>query len=247
MSDSPFLLLPPSEGKEPGAGPGKIRDAFGARLRDDREELRRALKSELKSMTQGRAEKLFKARGGLLEHAQSSMKEVVSGRAPVMPAWVRYSGVVWEHLDPWSLEDAQRARLLIPSGLYGVTTGTDAIADYRLTMLASLSPLGNLATWWRPRVTEALRTYLKSGTVIDLLPKEHAAAVDFDLLGESARVIRIRFVTADGKSAAGHGAKAVKGKLARRIVERGLARITVFAWEGWTVRREGTGFVVIAP
>ena len=247
MSDMPFLLVPPSEGKQPGAQPGRRKDSFSKALALPRHELRNALEKEITSLSEKRAEKLFKAKGDLLNRARTVTTSFLDGTAPMMPAWARYSGVVWEHLDPASLEDRQRARLLIPSAVYGVTTGTDSIADYRLTMLVGLSMLGNLGSWWRPHVTKALAKAAKGQVIVDLLPKEHANAVDFEVLGDIAEVVHIRFVSADGKSAAGHAAKAVKGTVARTLADRGLSRLKSFSWEGWTVRREGSDFEVIAP
>ena len=83
--------------------------------------------------------------------------------------------------------------------------------------------------------------------VVDLLPKEYAAAVDFAQLACSAGVLRVRFVSADGAAAIGHGAKAVKGRLAAHLLVEGLEAAPGFRWEGWRARRTAEGLVVSAP
>jgi cytoplasmic iron level regulating protein YaaA (DUF328/UPF0246 family) len=111
-----------------------------------------------------------------------------------MPAWRRYSGVVWTHLEPHSMTPAQRRRVLVPSGLYGVTTGVDLVADYRLKMDVGLAPLGNIAAHWRPYVATVLATHANGATVVNLLPTQHARAIDFKALGGNCRVIDVAFV-----------------------------------------------------
>ena len=56
-----------------------------------------------------------------------------------MPAWRRYSGVVWDHLDPASL--THRAPIVVVSGLHGLVGAEDPLPDYRLKMSANVAPL----------------------------------------------------------------------------------------------------------
>jgi cytoplasmic iron level regulating protein YaaA (DUF328/UPF0246 family) len=190
-----------------------------------------------------RVERLLGVRGSLLERAMASSRLVVAGRAPVMPAWQRYSGVVWTHLDPVTLSRVERARVIVPSGLYGVTTGEDPVADYRLKMSASLSPLGNLATFWRPRLTKVLKRHLAGAVVVNLLPKEHAASIDEPALREVCEFVTVRFEDSGG-AAVGHAAKAVKGTLARELLMGGLDALRSFGSDQWRVTSRDDGFVV---
>jgi cytoplasmic iron level regulating protein YaaA (DUF328/UPF0246 family) len=138
----------------------------------------------------------------------------------------RYRGVVWEALAPATLSPAARRRLgrrvLVPSGLWGLLSARDAVPPYRLAMNASPPGLGRLSSWWRPLVTRSVAARAGTGWVIDMLPVEHAAAVDPAGLGR-ARLVRVEIVEeGEGKGvprAVGHAGKALKGRLARAILE----------------------------
>jgi len=178
-------------------------------------------------------ERTLRVHGDLLERAVESSRAVAQGRARLLPAWRRYNGVVWSHLDPATLRPAHRRRILVPSGLYGVTTAQDHIGDYRMKMNVVLAPLGGLATFWRPRLTPTLVKHLEGATVVNLLPKEHGTAIDFAELGKTCHVITIRFVVEGEVVVAGHEAKAVKGILARQLLSDGLGALDIFDWQGW--------------
>lgn len=190
--------------------------------------------------------RVLKVRGALLTRAIDAARDLVADRATTLPAWRRYSGVVWEHLDPASLTSVERRRLLVPSALYGVTGGEDPVADYRLTMNAALAPLGNLATFWRPQLVPVLGPRFRGRTVVDLLPREHEAALDVAAL-TGVTWISVHFVTADGSRSVGHDAKAVKGVLAREVLIRGLEALEDFEWFGWRSRLGTHEVEVIAP
>ena len=149
----PLLLLPPSEGKAHGGRrPGRP-DAFAEELRLPRAAVLAELSDVLGSRTRPPPEAVFGVRGELLERAVAATADLVAGTAAVLPAWRRYSGVVWAGLEPATLTPADRRRILVPSGLYGLTTAADPVADYRLKLLVSLGRLGRLSTFWRPFVT----------------------------------------------------------------------------------------------
>ena len=149
--------------------------------------------------------------------------------SPTLPAHERYTGVVWQHLDPATLTRVARARaesgVVAVSGLLGLVGFDDPVPDYRCKMGASLPPLGKLSRWWRPRLTEALAARIGTATVVDLLPEEHAAALDRALLAEAARhYLRVEFTDGGGR-AAGHGAKAAKGLAARAVLGATAAKV----------------------
>lgn len=165
------------------------------------------------------------AKGALLDRTRESARRLARNRAPALPASARFTGVVWEHLRP---VDLPVERIAVVSALLGVVAGGDPVPDHRLKLSVSLPPLGRLDRWWRPGVTKALRLWVAGREVWDLLPQEHAAAVDYDAL--RAPVVRVRF---DGMS--GHDAKAVKGALARHVLRTGTAEGLDF--HGWRARR----------
>ncbi len=238
------LLLPPSEGKAPGGTFRRRRGSF-PQLLSKRAAVAEALADACADV--GQASKLLGARGDLLDRALEALTDLVEGTAPTMPAWRRYTGTVWQHLDPATLPDEARARLLVPSALMGITTGTDPVPDHRLRFSASLPGIGRLDRWWRNELTDALIDHLAGGLVVDLLPNEHAAALDWTRLAAAVPVVRVQFVSADGARAAGHAAKAAKGRFARAISTRGLEGARRFRWQGWHAQRRGDGIVVFAP
>lgn len=186
------------------------------------------------------------ARGPLLQRAIATTR-ALSLDPPVLAAWRRYQGVVWTHLAPSALRPSQRRRVLVPSGLLGLVCAEDPIADYRLTMNVAVAPLPTLSRFWRPTVSAALADYAQGATIVNLLPREHTDALDLTAAAARATVINARFVAADGRKAAGHDAKAVKGALAARLVSDGVDAVVRASWRGWEIRREGDELVVRAP
>jgi cytoplasmic iron level regulating protein YaaA (DUF328/UPF0246 family) len=242
-----FVLVPPSEAKTSGGSRATTHGTFDDVLLVPRDQVLAALSRLLGASSPALRARTLQVRGALLERALEATRSLVEGRAQLMPAWRRYSGVVWSHLEPLSMTPAQRRRVLVPSGLYGVTTGVDLVADYRLKMDVGLSPLGNIASHWRPHVATALAIHANGATVVNLLPTQHARAIDFKALGANCRVVDVAFVQAGGAGAAGHSAKAAKGVLARRLVEQGIASLETFEWEGWRSEQVDGSVRIVAP
>jgi cytoplasmic iron level regulating protein YaaA (DUF328/UPF0246 family) len=186
---------------------------LGSRLAERRLEVVEAL-----ATSRGGNEKLLGVKGDHLLRAQSANTSLVG--AVTLPAWQRYTGVVWDHLDPASLPAADRRRILVVSGLLGLVRGDDPVPDYRLKMSANLAPLGKLSTWWRESLTTELRRLARRHVVVDLLPQEHRAALDLSGLAG----VSLTLVDPTGKPG-GHFAKAAKGELARAILTGGIAAL----------------------
>lgn len=221
------VLLPPSEGKAPG-GSGCWAAATGtfADLAPERERVTKAYVAAAKRRD---AAKVVGATGPLLDRAREVAALLATGDAPMLPAHERFTGVVWEHLHPADLPG--RDRIAVVSALCGLVTGDDPVPDHRLKLSVSLGRLGRLDRWWRPALTRALVAWAADEPVWNLLPKEHANALD---LGSVPRVIDVRF---DGVS--GHFAKAAKGRFARALLLEGDAAV-----DGRTARWDGPDVVV---
>jgi cytoplasmic iron level regulating protein YaaA (DUF328/UPF0246 family) len=209
-----MLLLPPSEGKAEGGSRRRTpwtpeAGSLGARLGDRRATVVDALLS-----AQGGDEKLLGVRGEHLLRAQSANSSLIG--AATLPAWQRYTGVVWDHLDPATLTPAARKQIVVVSGLLGFVRGDDPVPDYRLKMGANLRPLGKLSTWWREALTVELARNARHRFVVDLLPQEHRAALVLDGIDG----VSLTLVDPTGKPG-GHFAKAAKGELARAILADG--------------------------
>ena len=208
------ILLPPSEGKAPGgrgAGwdPGSGR--FG-RLADQRRAVAEALVA-----ADGGDERLLGAKGELLDRAREANRSVLG--APTLPAWRRFTGVVWTALGAADLPPEARARarssVVVVSALTGLTAWSDPVPDFRLKLSVAPPGIGRLDTFWREPLSVVLNRHLARRTVVDLLPLEHRAAWVPD--PARYRLLRPVFTTADGKPG-GHGAKAAKGELARALL-----------------------------
>ena len=217
MGASRFVvLLPPSEGKATGGDPhvpwrpesGVFAGALGAYRHDIAVALKRI---------KGGNEKMLGVKGVHLAHATSTNRSLVG--SPTLPAWQRYTGVVWDHLDLGSVPSATRrgvvSRIFVPSGLAGLVRADDPLPDYRLKMGARLAPFGTISSWWRDDLTDAFVDVVGSTLVVDLLPQEHRAAFDWLRLPS---VVRVDLVSKKGGVVGGHNAKAAKGLLARHLL-----------------------------
>ncbi|MBW4078337.1 MAG: peroxide stress protein YaaA [Acidobacteria bacterium] len=247
MSAQLFVLLPPSEAKAVGGVGHAHTGAIDEQLSAARQEVVSALSTLLDTATPNVFEKTLGVRGPLLDRALASTRAIVDGSCELLPAWQRYTGVVWAHLDPSTLSDAQRRQLLVPSGLYGLTSGVDPVADYRLKMSASLAPLGKLSSYWRPRLAPVFTEQMRGAVVVDLLPREHELAIDETQLRDRCEFHRVTFVHHDGARAVGHEAKAAKGEVARVVVTRGWDSLAEFRWNGWKAHRHRGEVRIVAP
>ncbi len=214
-----FILLPPSEGKaEGGVARSKwspFSGTFGPALGDYREEVAHRL-----AAVKGGDSKLLGVKGIHLDRAQVANRTLLG--SPTLPAWQRYTGVVWDHLDLASCPTTERnsftKRIFVPSGLLGMVRADDSIPDYRLKMGSRLAPFGLMSSWWRDDLTSAFAAVVKKRTIVDLLPQEHRASLNRDQL---TSIVTIDLVSKAGKVVGGHNAKAAKGLLARHLLRSG--------------------------
>ncbi len=221
---APLILLPPSEGKATGGAP---RGHRGAELAfPELDPARRAVRDAARREIAGgdvAAGRLLGVGGRHLTRALTEWDELDDG--PVMAAGLRYNGVVWTALDLTTLDRAGRRRLdqrvLVPSGLWGLVAASDPIPAYRLKMGVRVPPIGSLAAFWRPLITPIIDRRAAGGWIIDLLPAEHASAIDTGALADS-RLLSVTLLEGGGpgpRRVIGHAGKALKGRLARAIIE----------------------------
>ncbi len=240
------LFVPPSLGQGSSARALNTVGSFDGDLAGPREIVRQSL-STLLSAPRAHLEKQFAARGELLDRAVAANRAVVEQTAPRTAAWRRFDGVVWTHLEPATLTSSQRSRLLIPSALYGVVRASDPVCEYRLGFTSSLAPIGTLSSFWRSELRATLQSSLAGCTVVDLLPNEHALAIDFGAFADVARMRRVQFISFDGERSVGHDAKAAKGRVARTLIQGGWSALRDFEWRGWRAEVRGDIARVRAP
>ena len=220
MSADFFVLLPPSEGKAlggentespTGKRTGWTPDSglFGSSLENPRQEIISAL-----SAAQGGTSTMLGVKGPHLDRAQSANLTLIG--AATLPAWQRYTGVVWDHLDPSSLAAPQRSRILVASGLGGIFAAEDPVPDYRLKMGASVPGVGPVAKFWRSYLGTELSRRAKNTVIVDLLAQEQRKALPTDIPPE-VTMLEVTLRTRAG-ALGGHAAKAAKGLLARHLV-----------------------------
>ena len=150
------------------------------------------------------------------------------------PAIERYTGVVYEHIDWFSLtkkaQDFMEKHVLIFSGLFGMVTPKTPIPDYKLKMNVL-----SLQHHWNPVLTKALDN---EENIIDLLPQVHRKA--YSPNKKFVKKIDFLVINKGKKTAAGHFGKAVKGEFIRFIVQNQITNINEFekftydgfSWDG---------------
>jgi cytoplasmic iron level regulating protein YaaA (DUF328/UPF0246 family) len=216
-----LILLPPSETKRPG-GSGRPLDLAAlalAELAPQREQVLSALE-ELSTDAEASARVLKLGVTQLHEVEHNARVRT----APAMPAVDRYTGVLYDALDPASLDASARSWLsrhvLIHSAVLGPVGALDRIPPYRLGAAASLPGIPPLRRLWSDAVSGALEG---SGApfVLDLRSEAYAA------LGPVPDAVASAYVrvVAEGEGGAvralNHFNKHAKGALVRRLaVER---------------------------
>ena len=211
-----FVLLAPSEGKTAPSGPPVDLERLAFPALNPR---RADLIERLARLAAGRPATALKRLG--LSPGQTAELELDRDLldAPAGPAGEVYTGVLYQHLDLPTLGPAaaRRAaeRLYVASALWGVVSIGDRIPAYRLSIGATLPRRPSLAAWWRPALTAALPA---DAFVVDLRSAAYAAA----WRPAEGTVVEVRaFSEAGGRRRPiSHMAKAVRGELARCLVQR---------------------------
>lgn len=137
--------------------------------------------------------------------------------SPTAPALGRYTGVLYDALDPGSFTtataDRARSRLWIGSALFGLLAATDPIPHYRLSAGTRLPGLGTLRSVWRPALTGVTAEWADE-LVVDL------RSGGYHQLGPVPGAVTVDVVTEypDGsRKVVSHFSKHHKGRLARTL------------------------------
>lgn len=225
------ILLPPSEGKNPGGtGLPLSRRRRRQPIDDSRELVLQAL-DELLAGAEPAAARALLLPDSVAATALADNRRIRT--APTLPALDRYAGIVYDGLFLQPLSEAARAvaarEVLIFSGLFGVLRGGDPVPAYRVPAKAALPGLGVLATFWRPRLDTLLPDLLDRGPLIDLRSTDYAAMWQ-PAAREAARLIGVRVLSPRPDGSLGvisFASKLAKGRLSAALLERRAAGLPV--------------------
>lgn len=207
-----LIVLPPSETKAWG-GPGAPMDvdklSFSCLT-----EARLAIAHDLARLDDATAQATLGLSDKLMEEAAANRELFTS---PTMPALERYTGVLYDALDPATLENCDN--LVVCSALFGLVRATDMIPHYRLSGSTKLpTEEGHTPTMkarWGSRITEALTE--ADNFIIDL------RSGTYQQLGRVKGAVTVR-VEKDGKVVS-HFNKHYRGLVARELAGKDCASI----------------------
>lgn len=223
------ILLPPSETKRVGGDPpcGVSQLAFDAELSAARTKVRTAL-VQLSSGDRDAAAHVLGL--GKTNHSELEYNLELDSSG-ILPAIERYTGVLYDMLDPESLDEAARAWLdehvYVQSALFGLVSAADEIPAYRLSAGTRLPDLGQpLKRVW----DEAHRSIEWPGLTLDLRSKDYAALAPV----ADAVPVRVAQRSDDGHvRALNHFNKAAKGDLVRRLAQSGADCVSIEGLLEW--------------
>lgn len=204
-----LIVLPPSETKaHGGAGPALSPGTLSFPELDD---TRRELIDDLCSLPVDDALDVL----GLSERQRSEAELNLELRtAPTTPAIRRYTGVLYDALDPATLPDT--SRLAVGSALFGLLRAEDPIPHYRLS---GGSKLGGrtMKSRWGKQITEALVGL--DELIVDL------RSGPYQTLGRVPGAVTVRVVSGETRKVVSHFNKHYKGELARVLASHDAADI----------------------
>lgn len=157
-----LILLPPSEAKTTPENGQRL--TFNNLVFPEMSGERRTIIHELQVVSSlGNAHEVLKVGKTLRQEIQANQHIL---EAPTAPAWQVYTGVLYDALDYGTLDDVDDDAALVFSALFGATRLSDGIPSYRYPATAKMPGIGNIATWWRERLTSHLDEYA-TGPIID--------------------------------------------------------------------------------
>jgi cytoplasmic iron level regulating protein YaaA (DUF328/UPF0246 family) len=130
-------------------------------------------------------------------------------RAPALPAYRIYTGVLYGELDLATIPPAVRRRFVIISAQFGAVRPGDRIPTYRRTMDAA---------YWRPRLASDLQRAAGRGVILDCRSAVYAAAWRPEG-AQAERWAHVSVVRERGsvRSVVSHDAKRTRGAVARHV------------------------------
>jgi len=213
-----LILLPPSEGKRAGGEPGSRLDLAALRFRG-LDEQREAALAGVEALAEDPSASL-RALGLKPGREQESAKNRVVRSSPVLPAALRFTGVLYEALDAASLPpsgvELLRSCVVVHTALLGPVGAMDPVPDHRLSADSRLPGLSMKKLWAAPVARELAAV---PGLVVDARSRAYvslgpapAGSLYLDVVTEDAGGVR---------RALGHFNKKAKGELVRALALHG--------------------------
>lgn len=246
-----LILLPPSETKRDG-GSGSPLDLRGLTF-PGLTGVRKRVLSEVRVLSRNRATSIVALGLGPSQHGEVDRNRAVTTSA-TMSAIDRYTGVLYDALDPSTLSDTSRefssAHVLIQSALLGPVGALDEIPAYRLSFDSRLPEL-SLKKHWAQAVREQFARV--DGLIIDARSEGYAALGPVSSRPD-AHFLRVVSRDSDGrKRELNHFNKQAKGLFTRAMVESGIDHPTAdslldwAAGEGFELTIRGTELELVVP
>jgi len=188
-----LIFLPPSEGKTPpNDDDAPALDLERLSLPTLAEQRRQVLEALIRASANDDAQQILKVGATVMPEVRENTR---LRNAPTAPAHEIYTGVLFDALnagtlDPAALDDPSR-QVLVFSGLFGVTSLTDLIPAYRLSMGVTLSVPGQgqgpgaasassgpgrLGSFWKAALQEPLDDLVGDQLVVDCRSSSYVQA-----------------------------------------------------------------------
>lgn len=187
-----LIVLPPSETKAPGGVPAPMGLSFPT------------LDAVRTLLIDALASTIVDAPASKRAEAEENLR---LRSAPVMPAALRYTGVLYDALAAPTLPPTALERLAIGSALFGVVRAGDTIPRYRLSAGTKLNGK-TMRAWWGSAVSDVLAG---QGFVVDLRSGAYRQ------LGPVPGAVTVRVEQAVTGKVVSHFNKRSKGELARAL------------------------------
>lgn len=216
-----LILLPPSETKRDGGADGTSLVPAGLSF-TELAAARRTASAELRKLSTS-----LPTMAAALKVGSGQRNELLRNRvvrtSPTMSAIDRYTGVLYDALDPSSLTADARTfaghHLAIHSALFGLVKANDQIPAYRLSHDSRL-PTHSLKKLWREPISGVLQNY--EGLILDLRSEAYSALGPAPDRPESL-YLRVVAQGSDGKTRAlNHFNKKGKGEFVRSVLLAGI-------------------------
>ncbi|MFJ3956840.1 YaaA family protein [Arthrobacter sp. NPDC090010] len=213
-----LILLPPSEGKTAAASgsPVDFTSLSFPMLNEARAEVLEAL-----GTVSSHEDALALLGVGASLHEEVARNTRLRHEAAA-PAHSVYSGVLYDALGYATLTPVQKRKaddtVVIISALWGALRFDDVVPAYRLSMSTALGGLGRLASFWKPRLNDALKDLSEGQLLVDCRSSTYATA----WVPPAKQTVAVNvFRERDGKrSVVSHFAKHTRGELGRHLLSR---------------------------